>query len=111
MNATEEFDYHIEDNFDARHLYDNAIFFAKMINCQGIEFVDGRADKENHAYEESKIEINGNAAILHLNTPHKNGARAFGRETLDIKFEGNEETKLASKKRLEGITGIKINEK
>lgn len=106
----DEFDYHIKDNFDARHLYYNALFFAKMANYNGAEFIEGSADKDSHSWEEAKIEINGNIAVLYLNTPHKNGNRIFGGETLDIKFEGDEKTKLDSKSRLEGITGIKINE-
>lgn len=104
-----EFDYHIEDNFDARHIYKNAIFFAKMANYQGIEFIESSADKESHSYEKAKIEMNGNTAVLRLNTPHENGKRVFGGKTLDIEFFGDEETKKFSKRKLEGMTGIKID--
>ena len=106
MEEAEKFDYDVTDNFDARHLYYNAIFSAKMVNYRGIEFIGGSADKDFHSWEEVKVEINGNKVILHLITPHENGKRVFSGETLKIKFEGDEETKKASKEGLEGITGI-----
>lgn len=110
-DCMEEYDYHITDNFDARHLYSNAIFLAKMVNYRGIEFIGGGADKDFHSYEEAEFEINGNKVNLHLITPHVGGKRVFAGETLMIKFEGNKRTKILSKRGLEAITGITISSK
>jgi len=106
----ERFDYHIRDNYKARHIYKNAVFYAKMANNKRVEFISFSADKINHCWEEYVIKIYGNKIRLHLNIPYENGERKFGEETLGVEFFGDDKAKKLSKGELEGLTGIRINE-
>lgn len=105
-----EFDYHVKDNFDARHLYYKAVFFAKIVNYKGAEVTRFDACNKDHSWEETEIKIGRDTVILRLETPHSGGKREFAKETLKIKFEGDEKTRQSSKRKLEELTGIRILE-
>ena len=102
----EDYDYHVTKNFEARHLYNWAIFYSKMTNHRESEYIKSEADREEHSWEKAWIKINGKTIILKLNTPHEGGRPVFAGETLDIKFMGDNKTKEKSKRALEGLTGV-----
>lgn len=99
----------ITDNFKARQIYEKAIFYSKGGYENDAEVIDSFADNINNSWVEDIIKIGENKIRLRLYTPHnKNRHRKFGEETLDIEFFGDEQTKKSAKKRLEELTGIKL---
>ena len=101
----------VTDNFKSRHVYDNAVFYCKGSYSKNTEVIDFFADRINHSWEERIIRINENKIRLKLYTPHdENMKRKFGAETLDIEFFGDDEAKKSSKRDLEGLTGVKIDD-
>ena len=100
-------DYLIEDDFKARHIYKNAIFYGMGTWNEDVRVIGFSADNVEHRWREDVIEFVGLKTEVRLrlyNYPDKLNDKGLPVHSLEIEFSG-EEVEFA-KRRLEEMTGI-----
>lgn len=103
---------YIADDFDARNIYRNAIFYAKCRGYTDVEASDDpKADKLEHKWEEETlnfIDLKTSAKLTYYSFSSENPKKPLPIHTLEIEVSGEDEAREATIRKLEIITGIKI---
>lgn len=105
-----ETDYTIKDDFKARKIYENAIYYSKA-GYTNAKVTGFSADNINHKWREDVIEFNGLKTKVRLRLlfePCEIPEQGLPKHTLEIEFFGDEEARKSAKKQLEEMTGIRF---
>ncbi len=104
MTKTE---YAIFDDFNARQIYEKAIFYSAMDAHKDAEIIERSADNIKHQWREDVIEFKDLKTKVRLrlhNYPNAPTNKGLPAHALEIKFSG--EKIESAKERLKGLTGI-----
>ena len=102
--------YRVADDFGARRMYEMAVFYSKGDWKNNVEFVEANVDNDNNLWKECVIEFVdlGERVRLRLRSyPDRLSVSGLPSNVLEVKFLG--EAVEVAKRRLEGLTGIKID--
>ena len=101
-------DYVVIDDFKARKIYENAIFYSKA-GYTDEKVTESSADNINNQWKEDVIEFKDLKTKVRLRLhfePCEIPKQGLPKHTLEIEFFGDEETRKSCKKQLEELTGI-----
>jgi len=103
---------HITNDFNARKIYENALFYAKCRCYTDIEVTnDSKADRLDHKWTEDTLEfidLKTTAKLTYYSLPSGIPKQPLPIHTLEIEISGEDEARKATIRKLEIITGIKI---
>lgn len=103
---------HIADDFDARKIFENAIFYAKCRGYNDIEASDdSKADRLEHKWEEETlnfIDLKTTAKFTYYSLPSGIPKKPLPIHTLEIEISGEDEARKLTIRKLKVITWIKI---